>query len=137
MSAAMLPLAFVSVCLASAQTKKQAQQFVTMVYAHEAVATASPFDYTQVLTPSLAQLLGNAKLPVEPICDCNGAAGLSATIGVTTVLEKNKATVAVDLRFPNGSRHHVLLDLVWAGSWLIDDTHSTDLDSLRNFLLPP
>src|ERR1700759_4182356 len=62
---------------AHAQNAKSARQFIAMVSAHEAAATASAFDFRQVMTPSLMAMVDKdrgthgqvGKLDFDPLCD--------------------------------------------------------------------
>ena len=124
-----------------AQSAKQAKKYVEMIYAHEAVATASTFDFTQVLTPSLAALVAAdanagaaAKLTVDPFCDCENSGGLAAEVGEATLSGKTHATVSTAIHLRCGSRRHIGIDLVWDKGWRVDDIHTDDVPSLRTLL---
>lgn len=130
---------------AAAQPAESPRAYVERLYAHYRQADYSPFKQpSRIFTPRLLAAINEdsrlahgevGNLDGDPICQCQDAGGLHASIKSVALNGTDRATVSVQLDFPDSTPTRVRLSLVrTGGGWRIADIWAADQPSLLKVL---
>lgn len=138
----MMLLALVLVATPPAENPRA---FVERLYANYRHSSYSPFRHPErVFAPRLISAINEDSklahgevgyLDGDPVCQCQDADGLHASVKSVTQNGKDKAAVSVQLDFQDSTQTRVRLSLVRTRSgWRIADVSAPDEPSLLNAL---
>jgi len=131
-----LPL-ILAALLAPAQPAQSPSDFVARLYARYRAPDYSPFrNPASIFAPPLvAALRENERqssgevgyLDADPLCQCQDAAGLRASVAAVRRPRPGAAEVRVRIAFPGGDSRDLRLRLAWtAAGWRVADIATAD-----------
>jgi len=133
----MTPLLILAALLAPAQPAESPGDFVSRLYAAYRSSDYSPFrrPASVFASPLVAALRENERLSsgevgyldADPLCQCQDASGLRASIAAVRRPRRGAAEVRVRIAFPGGDARDLRLRLAWTpAGWRIADIATAD-----------